>query len=277
MLATRYRDTEHDPWPPKKHYFSPQKIPTQRMSNPYAASLPTHSEWQGHFGYTQQHEAVNLPSPFDRTHNPPDLRYPRPTMGEQNLEMDIQVKEESGSPAYPHTAEITSVTGPMKNTPRALEDHASFNIRSGPENTVTAMHSNNLPSPDAPSPVEHTENWSEQCGREASEDQSLDIKDEEDDGIEDEEEGEHDMTAPPMTAAERSAAKRKMKRFRYSRRGSTKTGPHLTGSRLTHQQTRFLMSEFVKQPHPDAAHRERLSREIPGLSPRQVQVWFQNR
>lgn len=51
----------------------------------------------------------------------------------------------------------------------------------------------------------------------------------------------------------------------------------LTISRLTHQQTRFLMSEFAKQPHPDAAHRERLSREIPGLSPRQVQVWFQNR
>ncbi|KAM4056223.1 homeobox domain-containing protein [Hirsutella rhossiliensis] len=59
---------------------------------------------------------------------------------------------------------------------------------------------------------------------------------------------------------ERLAARRKMKRFR-----------------LTHQQTRFLMSEFAKQPHPDAAHRERLSREIPGLSPRQVQVWFQNR
>ncbi|WEW59374.1 hypothetical protein PRK78_004845 [Emydomyces testavorans] len=47
--------------------------------------------------------------------------------------------------------------------------------------------------------------------------------------------------------------------------------------RLTHNQTRYLMSEFIRQAHPDAAHRERLSREIPGLSPRQVQVWFQNR
>jgi len=65
---------------------------------------------------------------------------------------------------------------------------------------------------------------------------------------------------PPMTAAEIRAQKRKMKRFR-----------------LTHNQTRFLMSEFARQAHPDAAHRERLAREIPGLSPRQVQVWFQNR
>ncbi|KAM5342490.1 hypothetical protein ACJ41O_013456 [Fusarium nematophilum] len=86
------------------------------------------------------------------------------------------------------------------------------------------------------------------------------LKDEEDDDLDDDDmldgEGEHSG----QTAAERAAARRKMKRFR-----------------LTHQQTRFLMSEFAKQPHPDAAHRERLSREIPGLSPRQVQVWFQNR
>ncbi|KAJ9668097.1 hypothetical protein H2201_001903, partial [Coniosporium apollinis] len=71
------------------------------------------------------------------------------------------------------------------------------------------------------------------------------------------EEGERETG---LTAAELRAQKRKMKRFR-----------------LTHSQTRFLMSEFVRQAHPDAAHRERLAREIPGLSPRQVQVWFQNR
>jgi Homeodomain len=64
----------------------------------------------------------------------------------------------------------------------------------------------------------------------------------------------------PLSAAELRAQKRKMKRFR-----------------LTHNQTRFLMSEFARQAHPDAAHRERLAREIPGLTPRQVQVWFQNR
>ncbi|KAJ3494047.1 hypothetical protein NLG97_g4331 [Lecanicillium saksenae] len=72
--------------------------------------------------------------------------------------------------------------------------------------------------------------------------------------------GEGESEGIQQTAAERLASRRKMKRFR-----------------LTHQQTRFLMSEFAKQPHPDAAHRDRLSREIPGLSPRQVQVWFQNR
>ncbi|KAG5978531.1 hypothetical protein E4U55_006092 [Claviceps digitariae] len=83
-----------------------------------------------------------------------------------------------------------------------------------------------------------------------------------DDEIEDEDgdmtEGE--LQSHGQSTAQRLAAHRKLKRFR-----------------LTHQQTRFLMSEFAKQPHPDAAHRERLSREIPGLSPRQVQVWFQNR
>ncbi|KAL2157224.1 hypothetical protein VTH06DRAFT_6360 [Thermothelomyces fergusii] len=79
-------------------------------------------------------------------------------------------------------------------------------------------------------------------------------------GEQGEREGTEAQPQQSQTAAERTAQRRKMKRFR-----------------LTHQQTRFLMSEFAKQPHPDAAHRERLSREIPGLSPRQVQVWFQNR
>ncbi|KAF2487769.1 hypothetical protein BDY17DRAFT_17733 [Neohortaea acidophila] len=70
-----------------------------------------------------------------------------------------------------------------------------------------------------------------------------------------------ESTAPrTVTVAELREHKRRSQRFR-----------------LTHSQTRYLMSEFAKQSHPDTAHRERLSREIPGLTPRQVQVWFQNR
>ena len=84
----------------------------------------------------------------------------------------------------------------------------------------------------------------------------------------------------PKTVAELRAEKRKMKRFRYvENECASRCCLHLAHSqdRLTHNQTRFLMSEFARQAHPDAAQRERLSREIPGLSSRQVQVWFQNR
>ncbi|KAL1962633.1 hypothetical protein VTN77DRAFT_9347 [Rasamsonia byssochlamydoides] len=71
---------------------------------------------------------------------------------------------------------------------------------------------------------------------------------------------ENGQNGQTKSTSEQGSEKKKAKRFR-----------------LTHNQTRFLMSEFTRQAHPDAAHRERLSKEIPGLTPRQVQVWFQNR
>ncbi|KAF2761130.1 homeobox-domain-containing protein [Pseudovirgaria hyperparasitica] len=104
-----------------------------------------------------------------------------------------------------------------------------------------------------PSPVSRLTPPSPSAAKSDSQDESGD-EDCEDDMLDDEE------PKRPLTAQELRAQKRKMKRFR-----------------LTHNQTRFLMSEFARQAHPDAAHRERLAREIPGLSPRQVQVWFQNR
>ncbi|KAI9704527.1 MAG: hypothetical protein M1820_005601 [Bogoriella megaspora] len=93
-----------------------------------------------------------------------------------------------------------------------------------------------------------------------NDDEQLDAFHELDFDIDENEQVDQPEIKPGMTPAEIRAQKRKMKRFR-----------------LTHNQTRFLMSEFARQAHPDAAHRERLAREIPGLSPRQVQVWFQNR
>ncbi|KAL2832409.1 hypothetical protein BDW59DRAFT_157240 [Aspergillus cavernicola] len=79
-------------------------------------------------------------------------------------------------------------------------------------------------------------------------------------GTSDDDEAESSVAGEKKSPQDSKLEKKKMKRFR-----------------LTHNQTRFLMSEFTRQAHPDAAHRERLSREIPGLTPRQVQVWFQNR
>lgn len=88
---------------------------------------------------------------------------------------------------------------------------------------------------------------------------------------------EDDDTTTEQSAADQLASKRKMKRFRYVWLIPKYMEQYAYNDRLTHQQTRYLMSEFAKQPHPDAALRNRLSSQIPGLSPRQVQVWFQNR
>ncbi|KAL8884527.1 MAG: hypothetical protein Q9215_007448 [Flavoplaca cf. flavocitrina] len=128
------------------------------------------------------------------------------------------------------------------------EDDTSSAAQAGSQSYIT----NQIPSvaygePRPSSPASH-ENEDE------DEDEDEDLSTE---SVEDE---AHSPGDALKTAAERRAEKRKSKRFR-----------------LTHNQTRFLMSEFTRQAHPNAAQRERLSREIPGISPRQVQVWFQNR
>jgi hypothetical protein len=37
------------------------------------------------------------------------------------------------------------------------------------------------------------------------------------------------------------------------------------------------MSEFARQAHPDHAHIERLAKEIPGMTPENVRLWFQEK
>lgn len=145
-----------------------------------------------------------------------------------------------------------------------LLDNKSHSVNSSSLPTVDEIEPHDLPTvtfggsaPTSPisrlTPSSTNDGNAEEKVEEDVDDIILDEKDEDADSDANDED-------KPMTAAEIRAAKRKMKRFR-----------------LTHNQTRFLMSEFARQAHPDAAHRERLSREIPGLSPRQVQVWFQNR
>ncbi|KAI1853674.1 hypothetical protein JX265_003992 [Neoarthrinium moseri] len=236
------------------------------MSN-FEGPLSTQPEWQGHYSYLPPGEPNIFAQPFE----------PVSTSAPSN-----------DAPTEPHASANTS------NVPES--PHQSSQSTTDPPSQSRALDSQGLRAPKVESPVNDmtepravlygvkTEGAQEQSlaltdtpgllsaeqaqvnpeGQNGSEDVALG-KEEDDDIVDDDDdmlevEGEGETGTQPQTAAERTAARRKMKRFR-----------------LTHQQTRFLMSEFAKQPHPDAAHRERLSREIPGLSPRQVQVWFQNR
>ncbi|KAF2085002.1 homeobox-domain-containing protein, partial [Saccharata proteae CBS 121410] len=156
-------------------------------------------------------------------------------------------------PMHPMNPPIHS-THPTIASPMPQRERISISsIDAGPLEPPNVSYGGSAPA----SPVSRLSPYSPlrdriEEGEEQQEDHEMDLAGSQ--GEEDE--GEQ----KPMTAAELRAQKRKMKRFR-----------------LTHQQTRFLMSEFARQAHPDAAHRERLAREIPGLTPRQVQVWFQNR
>ncbi|KAI9758871.1 MAG: hypothetical protein M4579_002755 [Chaenotheca gracillima] len=140
--------------------------------------------------------------------------------------------------SYPSVTSFPAAEIPYRTNP----GHDSYGLRtSGSEGVTSQPYSHS--TPDSPSSLD---------ARDASPD-----PDEEHDSREDDYDDDGQGT---QSSTDARIEKRKMKRFR-----------------LTHNQTRFLMSEFTRQAHPDAAHRERLSREVPGLSPRQVQVWFQNR
>ncbi|KAH7152274.1 hypothetical protein B0J13DRAFT_259162 [Dactylonectria estremocensis] len=217
------------------------------MSNTYGAGLPTQSEWQGQHQYPS-----GGPNAFPHSLEPigggQDGARTVTESGRDTL--GVHVEEAS---RLPHVYKLPGV-GVMQDTRSSPGSTYSEAQDGGPglkiDDAVREKpHGGFETQSQGPSVAQHGQ------GDKASSAKS----DEEDDFDEDDMlDGEGDLSS--QTAAERTAARRKMKRFR-----------------LTHQQTRFLMSEFAKQPHPDAAHRERLSREIPGLSPRQVQVWFQNR
>ncbi|KAK3308705.1 uncharacterized protein B0T15DRAFT_392829 [Chaetomium strumarium] len=250
------------------------------MSNNFDAV--TQSDWQGQYSFLPPGDGTIFSQPYEHvassaenaeTHSRPRTvagpgEPPKPGSSPLSLSHRIdplglrQPRQPSPIPEQPETQG---------------EQYASKAAESAPEESLvsTGTHSISLgsnPLSSVPSAGQGSETAPGQPGNEGH----AAVKDEDEEAVsEDEEmieaeaeaegegeggEGEGEAQAQPQTAAERTAQRRKMKRFR-----------------LTHQQTRFLMSEFAKQPHPDAAHRERLSREIPGLSPRQVQVWFQNR
>ncbi|KAI1152537.1 hypothetical protein F4825DRAFT_306492 [Nemania diffusa] len=282
MLATRRFETEQSHWSSKfKAAFD--KPTSSRMSS-YDSSLSTQPDWQGHYSFLPPVESSSIfGHSFEQASNGSNdngVASQQRTSSAQNNNPDAhgqtststlnsptnhhripdplglrQPKHESTSQEQPSISGISYAikTEPAHEEPPTATEPSQPTVEPNPIVSVPSAEQSLHASFGVGGNVDAA------VGKEEDE-EVLD----DDDMIEGdgdvEGEGEDDTPSQPQTAAERTAARRKMKRFR-----------------LTHQQTRFLMSEFAKQPHPDAAHRERLSREIPGLSPRQVQVWFQNR
>ncbi|KAI0011179.1 hypothetical protein F4779DRAFT_615848 [Xylariaceae sp. FL0662B] len=273
MLVTRHLDTEQSHWSSK--FEAAFHKPTSPRMSSYDGQLSTQPDWQGHYSFLPPGETNIFAQPFEQvsgTSSSHDVTSQQRPASAHNSTLDNpsqtaqsaldspighnraldplglrQPKAESPSEERP---DIRSSAFAVKTEPVHEEQVSStelppLSLRSNPVSSVSSAGQEQDIGPS-------------NIGTE----ETVVGKEEDEEVLDDDEmvEAEGETTTQPQTAAERTAARRKMKRFR-----------------LTHQQTRFLMSEFAKQPHPDAAHRERLSREIPGLSPRQVQVWFQNR
>ncbi|RYP02005.1 hypothetical protein DL764_006010 [Monosporascus ibericus] len=273
MLVTRQCESEQNPWSSRFEALF-NKATSPRMSS-FSGPLSTQPDWHGLYSFLPQGENNVFAQSFE------------PIAGSTtNSNATAQQRQESEQEDAPGGQNRPSLDGPASDTgdsrtldplgPRrpkvespsqksAETRDSTYSIKAEPAQDDTLASTDTPGLARGPNPRESAiaaERGQVISTNQGGNENAVVEKEEDDDVLEDDEmvEAEGEQPCRPQTAAERTAARRKMKRFR-----------------LTHQQTRFLMSEFAKQPHPDAAHRERLSREIPGLSPRQVQVWFQNR
>ncbi|KAJ2896405.1 hypothetical protein MKZ38_005589 [Zalerion maritima] len=282
MLVTRQFEPEHNHWSMNKlETIFRQKPPTSpRMSSFDATPLSTQPDWQGQYSYlppgdnlfSQSYDQNNSSSNGNggdhtsTTGNNDASSQPRTTAIDSTTTTEVKTEEKDLKPTIDHRDPLGLRKQPSLHSSEPQQQSSQPQQEPYPQNPVeVGPKEESLNCSGAP-PVGLGQVLEEGQGHDGEAPAGQDdyaIKEDEDDMMDEDDMGDSvdgDGSSQPQTAAERTAQRRKMKRFR-----------------LTHQQTRFLMSEFAKQPHPDAAHRERLSREIPGLSPRQVQVWFQNR
>ncbi|KAK8110900.1 uncharacterized protein PG998_007357 [Apiospora kogelbergensis] len=211
-----------------------------RMSN-FDSSLTTQPEWQGHYSFLPPGES-NL---FNQSFEQGSGSNGNETSAQQQRPGSAPTAQ--GAPASPHghgrSLDPLGLRAPKVESPTQESSDPriapSYRVKGEParDESTTVTEASRLTH--EPAAVSPSGTQAHGTGEGSGENDDLSLGKEEDDDVLDDDE--------------------------------------MDEGRLTHQQTRFLMSEFAKQPHPDAAHRERLSREIPGLSPRQVQVWFQNR
>lgn len=267
MLVTRLCETrDPSPWSFTYHNRPPSRSSSPRMSDKQFPPAPVEPDWQGQYAHVPQIDSEAYPqrSSVDaRNHGQNSKARLATDVGHhavQSRGLKASNFNQGAVSSISHSPQRSpSITSNSSSVVKSANYTHCSNPSSEPFPFSKPSDSSNAyyyrPQGDQISVIEPSQSDREDKEQSLDQEAGYDVEDQDDgDGTEDRVHSRH------QTVAERLAARRKMKRFR-----------------LTHQQTRFLMSEFAKQPHPDAAHRERLSREIPGLSPRQVQVWFQNR
>lgn len=150
-----------------------------------------------------------LSSSVSSNHDATELRDTRLNMESNPSGMGVRIKEEEDT----NTLSITEPhqTGSDRGG-TSYETSAGHSTTSQPDQSQTRRPL--LPHDSLDRIEQPSFPWPASGPRGILEDQLLDLKDEEDDGMEEDEEGEQETTGRPLTAAERSAARRKMKRFR---------------------------------------------------------------
>ncbi|KAK6219783.1 homeobox domain-containing protein [Colletotrichum tabaci] len=302
MLVTRQFDTtEQSHWSYSKFETPLQKSPTTppRMSNQFEAPLPTPPEWQGQqYSYLSGPENNVFSQAYGAGNETSEATQPRTTAG-ATAQVDTHTKQQQQNTGLDsrgasdplglrQVKQPTPEDEPEDRQPQQQREQRQGSQPSEKTAETALLESAPLTEMQSQTMSSNSTSLAEQEAEAAAaaqmDNDEANLSKEDDDDVLDDDDMLDDGDGTPQTAAERTAARRKMKRFRWVNSYQDHDhnlemgipGTNMKDS-LTHQQTRFLMSEFAKQPHPDAAHRERLSREIPGLSPRQVQVWFQNR
>lgn len=211
MLAAQHHDAKHAHWPVGLIDTTFSKDHQQRMSKVLSTSLSTGSEWQVPFPLSEQDVEVNLSASFNPTQDAAAQCVTTSKMEIHPREMDVVVKEEEdvNSNSFPITRTQHSNSeqrdGPNEEASSQFEDREK--CESQPQNS--RLHFGSFRGAE-----QSSAEWLAPEASGGPEDHLLSLKDEDDEGMEYDDEGDADISGRPLTAAERSAARRKMKRFR---------------------------------------------------------------
>jgi hypothetical protein len=257
MIVARHLSSEQSHWSLGKIDQPSHNPASPRMSNHFAASIPTQPDWQGQYSYLPQGEGNAFSQVYDQkqehNHVSPGSSQPRSVTARGQGQPDLQAKDDAGSESsrrrsldhlgtrqarrpspIPEQDEVhgdgyTVKTSepPSHDEPRLSTGPPSLSVGSNPLSSVSSagQASELLPTPTDESTTQHK-----------------DDEDEDDDLVDDEMlDCDPEQLGRPQTAAERAAARRKMKRFRY-----VATSPVLNCI------TRQILTAEQKQTHAPA-------------------------